>query len=409
MRILYINHYAGSLDHGMEFRPFYLSKEWVRQGHEVLIVAASESHIRAKQPDLRGLSEREETIEGVRYLWLKTPKYRGNGLGRIRNILSFLFRLRMRSRSLAARFRPDVVIASSTYPMDVFVAKKIARAAKAKLVFEVHDLWPLSPMEIGGMKKWHPFIVLVQWAEDYAYRTADVVISMLPNAWEYMKTRGLPQAKYFHIPNGVDLQDWRDASVSCPDEIARRIRELKAEGYFVVGYLGGHALSNALDQVISAAKILESQKIAFCLIGAGHEKPRLQQMAAGMKTVFFFPPIKKREVPGCMKLFDLLVLSWKRESLYRFGVSPNKLFDYMASGVPVVQALSAANDPVMDAGCGRTVEAENSTELAAAIEGISKLPPEVRAEMGGRGRAYVEAKHSYRVLAEQFLSHLRNS
>lgn len=174
MNILLVNHYAGSPRHGMEFRPFYLAREWVRAGHEVLIVAASHSHVRTVQPEIAG-GPREEVIDGIRYRWLPTPSYQGNGVGRLRNILSFLRQLRADAWRLTREFRPDAVIASSTYPMDVWVARKLAKLAKAKLVYEVHDLWPLSLIELSGMSPRHPFAMLCGKAEADAYRDADVV------------------------------------------------------------------------------------------------------------------------------------------------------------------------------------------------------------------------------------------
>jgi hypothetical protein len=116
----------------------------------------------------------------------------------VRNIATFLSaRVARRPNGWCAR-RPDVVIASSTYPMDIWVARRIARLAGARLVYEVHDLWPLSPMELFGMPRWHPFIMLCQLAEDTAYRDADAVVSMLPKVHDYMASRGLDLRKLQH-------------------------------------------------------------------------------------------------------------------------------------------------------------------------------------------------------------------
>src|SRR5688572_27288630 len=170
MRLLYINHYAGGPALGMEYRPYYLAREWVSAGHQVLIVGASHSHVRARQP-----APGDEVVDGIAYRWLATPAYDGNGVGRAWNIAVFLSRLWARAGALARQFRPEAVIASSTYPMDVWVARRIARLARARLVFEVHDLWPLSPIEVSGMSPSHPFIRLCAKAEADAYRDADVV------------------------------------------------------------------------------------------------------------------------------------------------------------------------------------------------------------------------------------------
>src|SRR5690349_9329048 len=119
MNILLINHYAGSLRHGMEYRPFYLAREWVRLGHRVRIIASAQSHIRAQAPHLDGHARLDEVIDGVEYRWIATPAYRGNGAARVVNMFSFVVQLYAQAGQLARLFEPDVVIASSTYPLDI--------------------------------------------------------------------------------------------------------------------------------------------------------------------------------------------------------------------------------------------------------------------------------------------------
>ena len=279
MNILYLNHYAGSPLHGMEYRPYYLAREWVRSGHVVRMVAADFSHVRAVQPDLAGLRvgwvgeagpvgatsaagaalsptlsrKRErgqeqagdnsasvlppspacgrgaggegrstpQNIDGIAYHWYATPAYAGNGLGRVKNIWAFLRQVWLDAPRIAREFQPDVVIASSTYPMDIWVAQRIARLTRqqgkpCKLVFEVHDLWPLSPIELNGMSPWHPFIVLCQAAENYAYQHADIVISMLPKVAAHMQAHGLDLRKLHIVPNGIALDEWQHTTQADP-------------------------------------------------------------------------------------------------------------------------------------------------------------------------------------------------
>ncbi|HJV60131.1 MAG TPA: glycosyltransferase, partial [Albitalea sp.] len=169
MNILYVEHYAGTPALGMEYRPYYLAREWVRLGHRVQILAAGYSHVRSRQPAV-GREPLDELIDGIAYRWYPTPAYAGNGVARLRNIGAFLRQVWRDSSRLVAQQRPDLVIASSTYPMDIWVARRIARRAGAKLVFELHDLWPLSPIELSGMSPRHPFALLCQKAENDAYR-----------------------------------------------------------------------------------------------------------------------------------------------------------------------------------------------------------------------------------------------
>ena len=134
MNIIYIDHYAGSTRHGMEFRPFFMAKRWVREGHQVTMVASSYSHLRNKNPDMKGRKTLVETMDGVRYFWINGPSYEGNGMGRIRNMMSFLRGLKRYQVEICAHGRPDVVIASSTYPLDIYPAKKMAEHYGAMLI-----------------------------------------------------------------------------------------------------------------------------------------------------------------------------------------------------------------------------------------------------------------------------------
>lgn len=405
MNILLINHYAGSPRDGMEYRPYYLAREWVRLGHRVLIVASSESHVRARQPQLHG-HRLEETIDGIGYCWLKTPAYSGNGIGRVRNMFAFVRRLYLEGRQLARSFRPDLVISSSTYPMDIWPARRIARLAQAKLVFEVHDLWPLSPMELGGMSRRHPFIMLVQAAEDYAYRRADVVVSMLPKVRSYMESRGMAPHKLHIVPNGIDPAEWQADGSTLPAPLADTLTTLKLRGLSVVGYAGAHGVANALDTILDAAKLMRGENIAFVLVGGGPCKRALQQRAQAedLHNVWFIDPTRKEHIPSLLRRFDMAYIGLQRQPLFRFGISPNKLTDYMMAARPVLLAIEAGNDPVAEAGCGLSITPEDPLAVAQGIRSMLALSEDERRLMGERGRNFVLENLTYAVLAKKFLA-----
>lgn len=393
----------------MEYRPFYLAREWVRLGHQVRVVASAQSHVRAQQPVLQGQNKFEENIEGVQYFWLKGPEYSGNGLGRVRNMAAFVFRLFREARFLVKSFKPDVVIASSTYPMDIWPAYRIAKQAKARLVFEVHDLWPLSPMELGGMSKWHPFILLVQSAENYAYRHADVVISMLPKVRDYMESHGMAPHKLRIVPNGIDPNEWLDEGSSLPEKIENELAQLKSDGYTIVGYAGSHGVANALDTLLSAAKLMRENKVIFVLVGGGSDKSKLQQQANDevLHNVRFIDPVLKGQIPALLQWFDVAYIGLQRQPLFRFGIAPNKLMDYMMAGCPVLLAIEAGNDPVAEAGCGLTVQPENPQAVVDGIFRLMALCDDDRKVMGLRGKVFVLENHTYPVLARQFLEGIK--
>ena len=150
MKILYIEHYAGSPEMGMEFRPYYLSREWIKKGHSVTIIAADYSHLRKNNPIVKRDFERE-IINGIEYVWVKTGTYKGNGIARALTMERFVRKLFIYAKSIAEEWKPDIVISSSTYPLDTYPAQRIAKLAGAKYIHEVHDLWPSTLYEVGGM------------------------------------------------------------------------------------------------------------------------------------------------------------------------------------------------------------------------------------------------------------------
>jgi glycosyltransferase involved in cell wall biosynthesis len=401
VNILYVNHYAGSPTLGMEYRPYHLAREWVRMGHRVTVVAADFSHVRARQPQAG-----DETIDGVRYRWIPTPPYRGNGFGRARNIWRFLAGLNAAAPELVRDAKPDAVIASSTYPMDIWVARRIARRARAKLVFEVHDLWPLSPIELSGMSPCHPFALVCQAAEDAAYRDADLVVSMLPKVHGHMASHGLDLAKLAIVPNGVSPDDWRDALQPLRADVADTIRRARDAGHTIVGYAGSMGLPNALDTLLDAAKALRAAPISFVMVGDGHERDRLARRIAeeSIDNVMLLPSIPKAQVPALLEAIDVAYIGWQRVPIYRFGIAPNKLMDYMMAARPVLHSVEAGNDPVAEAGCGLTVPPGSPAQVAEGLLRLAAMPASERRAMGDRGRAFVLKHHAYPVLARRFLA-----
>lgn len=405
MNILLLNHYAGSPRHGMEYRPYYLAREWVRAGHRVRIEAAARSHLRSHGPVLGGRRALSETIDGIHYRWHATPRYQGNGVRRALNMAAFVAALQRAAAPLAREFQPDLVIASSTYPADIWPARRIAALAGARLVFEVHDLWPLSPMLLGGMPRWHPFIALMQAAEDYAYRHADTVISILPHAGAHMAAHGLAPHKLHVVPNGVDPAEWDGAPAPLPAAAAAVLAQARGDGRLVIGYAGSHGLANALDTLLDAAELLRQQPLSFVLAGDGPGKAALRQRAAalGLRQVHFLAPLARRHLPALMAHWDLAYLGWRRQPLYRYGIAPNKLGDYMMAARPVLHAVDAANDPVADAGCGLSLPPDDPAALAQAIRQLAALAPAQRAAIGRRGADYARAHLAYPLLARRFL------
>ena len=401
MNIVYINHYAGSIYHGMEYRPYYLAREWVKHGHSVTIVASNYSHLRQKNIDIPdGQDYLIEYIDGIEYIWCRTIPYQVNGIKRVINIFHFLRQVRKLSAALIAK-KPDFVISSSTYPFDAKIAFEIANQANAKFIHEVHDLWPLTPIEVGGMSKYHPFIWYMQKAEDFAYKNAYKVVSLLPKASEYMQSRGMLANKFAYIPNGVDVQEWHSEIDNLPNEHQNKLSKIHMEYKFIVGYAGGMGDSNALEYLMEAAKSLP--EVAIVLVGNGVNRSKLIEETKFINNVFFLDAIKKSQVAKFLASCNVLYIGWHNLPIYRFGICPNKLFDYMLAKKPVVHAVSAGNDLVQESNCGISVSAGNVMEIVRAIKLMSGLKKEELDILGNNGYNYVLKNHDYKILATRFI------
>jgi glycosyltransferase involved in cell wall biosynthesis len=339
-----------------------------------------------------------ERIDGVTYCWVAVPGYeRAISVKRIVNMAAFALRLeRLPVHRLP---RPDAILVSSPSLFPVPVAARWARRFGARLAFEVRDIWPLTLQELGGLPARHPLVVIMRWFEDYGYREADTVVSVLPAAEGHMISRGMEPAKFHYVPNGIDLAGRRART---GDGVAPAVvRAALRPGTFTVGFVGTLGHANVLETLIDAARLLEPDEAQVIVVGHGPERDQLTARAAGVPSVAFVGPVPEDQVGATIALFDACYVGYRRSPLYRFGVSPNKLYEYMAAGRPVLFAADAANQPVREADCGCTIAPEDPAALAAAIRSLAACSPKERERLGANARAYVERRHDYASLGAQ--------
>ncbi len=257
-------------------------------------------------------------------------------------------------------------------------------------------------MELGGMSKFHPFILAMQHAENFAYKNAHQVVSMLPNTQEHMVAHGLDLKKWHYIPNGFVEEEWQNPK-PLTTELDAFFRELRLKYTKVVGYTGTFGLANALEALIEVAALVP--QTAIVLVGKGPEKEALLEKVArlSLNNVFILDSVSKSLIPALLSHFDILYIGLQSQPLFRFGISPNKLIDYMRAGKPIIHAIDAGNDMVKTLNCGISIAPEQPQLLAEAIGNLSLKSEAELIEMGSRGRDYVIQNHDYKVLAERFL------
>jgi glycosyltransferase involved in cell wall biosynthesis len=390
-----INHYASTPAAGMGGRHYYLAQELVRLGFKVYLISASYTHLLRAPPALEK-NHMLEIVDGIHYIWLRGLRYE-HAHSKKRILNWFIFAWRLCGLRKIIKDDPVAILCSSPSLISFLGAKYLAWRLRARLIFEVRDIWPLTFVKLGGYSIRHPFIRFLQWIEDAAYRHSERVISNLPMAVEHMVQRGMDRAKFAWIPNGFSLGE-----VKNPQELSSTTARRLPADKFLVGYAGTLGVANAMEVLLQAADELKDVPgISIVLVGAGRECSRLKKFAIdrGLQNVIFMDAIPKNQIQNLLARFDVLYIGWKKDPLYDFGIAPNKLPEYMYSGKPILHSFSGAGDVVEKFKMGLTVPAEDSRAVAQAILKLYQMPSIDREKLGANGRRYVLENHEYSMLA----------
>lgn len=389
MNIWIFNHHALTPDMNGGTRHYDFAKELVKRGHNVTIIASSfhySMYIETKK--YNNCNYLQETLEGVDFIWFKTSSYFGNGIDRVKNMISYTYKVLTVIPKLNLK-KPDIIIGSSVHLFAVFGAYQLSKKYHTPFIMEVRDLWPQTLIDMG-ISKWHPFILILGLLERYLYKRADKIISNLPFAHQYIE-QFVPKDKIEWISNGVDLS---------------KISYTKKErsNTFVISYTGAIGIANNLALLIEAAERLKNKPdIFFRIIGDGAEKESLLQMirSKNLTNIVIENPVPKNQISMILSTSDVLYLSLKDSPLYRFGISLNKLFDYMASGRVVLFSGKSKNNPLEEAQSGYSIEPDNIDQLEQTILKIYHLSQHERDTIGEKIRHYTEKHYSIKVLADK--------
>ena len=400
MKLLIIDHYAGGPGMGSEQRPFYLARELKKRGISVTILAADFSHKRRQNPIVETDFE-EKLLDGIPYLFVRTPSYDNSLGGKGRNIHTFIRKCWRHAKELAERCNPDVILCGSSYPYDYFVAKRIAACCSGRIVFELKEIWPVRQKELleGGRGE-----MPVRWASytlDRALAGAAKVVSVLPRGKHYLKERGISEEKCVEIPEAVDFGGQEEPLALRKREFVERIRSSYG---FLVLYQGYISRDKALETLVKAAALLQKDDVGILIAGNGSYKINLKRLIRELKVhnVYWMDRIASQERSSLHAMADCLYLGDSRESAGLYGLRSSKLLEYMKSGKPVVTCVRADDTPVTRSGCGVAAKDPGARALSEAIRQIQALSPAQRAEMGQKGRRYLEEHHSLQMLGDRY-------
>jgi len=392
LNIWYVSAYDQPEGHSS--RVYDYATELANLGHKVTFFTSSYSHFTHEERLKPGEKWREEWFGKVRVIWLKTIPYKGNGLRRGANMLSNAWRAYWIGRYF--KEKPDIIFGPSVPLFTGLSAYLLSRSKKCPFCFEVRDIWPQALIDLGVLSENNPVTWLFRQIEIFLYRHADQIIAVLPFAYKHICQYGIPSARVVWIPNGVNLKRF----AACKPYSGGTTDKL------VVMYVGRYAAGHGIEVIIQAAKRLQEHPISktkFIFVGNGPHKHHFQQMANeyNLVNVDFREAVPKSKVPQVLEQADLLIASLQDIPIYRFGINLNKMYDYFASGRPIIFAANAPNNPVADANAGISIPPDDPEAMATAIETILSMLPEKRRIMGENGRKYAEIHFDVCLLAKK--------
>ena len=269
---------------------------------------------------------------------------------------------------------------------------------KARLIIEIRDLWPLTPIHLKGYSKNHPFIKVLRWFEEIAYVKSDKIVSLLPNASKYITKISKDKSKFNYIPNGIN------ESLVGNEALPQNIINLIPKDKFIVGYAGTIGFANAMEHLIEASLNIKENNIHFVIVGDGSLKKSYQNRVKNSKNITFINKIKKTQVQNILKHFDVCYLGRYKSPLYSHGVSYNKYFDYMLAKKPILESSELIRDQVELSGCGIIVPPENKESIISGILKLYKMDKFELETLGNRGYAFVKKYHDYDYLSKLYIN-----
>lgn len=399
MRIWYINNYNMLPEHGHLNRGYYLGKYLKKLGHEPVVFVGSHPHNTKLQLIEDNAPYKVYQKKPFPWVLIKTRNYEGSKKSRVISMLEFYFNM----KKAAKHFKmPDAIIGSSAHPLAALLAIQLGKKYGCKSIVEVRDLWPESIVAYGLAKENNPLIIMMRKMEKWLYTKADNIVFLMAGGYDYIKNQGwgdvISDGKVEYVSNGIDLELFdRNAE----EYQIRDDTDLENESAFKIVYTG--SLRKADEQIlglfdaISQMQGVEFADYVFLIYGDGNLREELEERCKknGYKNVRIKGFVDKRYIPNILSKCNLAILNIYPNDVLKYGGSQNKLFDYLAAGLPIISGENNKYSIVNRNACGVSKKFSNAKDLVETI-GYLKSNPIEKAHI-----RKVAEQYDYKILAQK--------
>lgn len=376
------NHYASDMYRNRGGRHYWFAKNLIKKGFEVTIFCSNTFHNSSDLIELgKGNFYKEEKIEDINFIFLKTTLSNGNGLGRVRNMFDFYINLKKIARKKINRADvPDYILASSVHPLTMLAGVQIGRKYNIPCISEVRDLWPESIFKFGYAKEKSLIGKLLIKGEKYIYQNSDALIFTKPGdkdyliekKWDTEQGGTIDLDNVFYINNGIDLDEFK---LQVNHETISDV-DLEDNSFKII-YTGTIKPVNNIDLILDVAKYFDNEaNIKFLIYGSGSEEYRIRKRIENenITNVYLKGRVNKKYIPFILSKSSVNLLNYSQTQYnWERGNSSNKLFEYMASGTPIISTVRMGYSIIDEYHCGFEIENGEVTEIVRAIYRIKEM------------------------------------
>lgn len=401
--ILVITHAGGSSKYGPNMRWYNFGLALKKFNIKTRILASSSFHKYLRQPKVKKLIT-QEFINQIEYIWIKTKNYKKGGLNQVLNQIEFITKSLLIIRKVFL-YKPNIIIASSPHPLVIFPAFIFSRICSAKLIFESRDLWPEILFELDVIKKVNPYYWLLKFSELFAVLVSDYIFSVKKGEYQYYKKEyNLEKSKFFYLANSYF--DEKSLLENISYEIEEFSKKVLISKKFILSYVGALSTYYNIESILELAEKAKKDNlnVLFLIVGGGEifDYLKLKIAQLDLDNINLLGKLKRSDAHQILRISNAGYVSLKDLKIHDYGISCNKIYEYMYYSLPILGHYKTAYDPVMEAKCGLVSDPNNINQLFEDLKFMINNPILLK-DMAFKSNLYYKNNHCTEELVKKFL------